>query len=195
MTIRKGEEWGVIVERPEHLAVARSDRELAATVAENPSQAVGVSGGDVFLTVGAPRERDALFRLAMDLLQIEADGVRHVAVAHVVARRSWWRGRIVGAMNVDHLGEWNAAPRAHPNDGRFDIVEVDPAMTVRQRLQARGRLVQGTHVPHPRITTSTSTRATWRFDRPHRLWIDGEQVGAVQEMTVSILPDAFAVHV
>ena len=195
MTIRKGEEWGSSVERPKHLAVARSDRELAALVADNPNQAVGVSGGDLFLSVGAPRERDPLFRLAMDLLQIEADGVQHFAVAHVVARRSWWRGRIVEAMNVDHLGEWKAAPRAHPNDGRFDIVEVDPAMTMRQRLQAHGRLVQGTHVPHPRINTSTSTRATWHFDRPHRLWIDGEPVGSVHEMTVSILPDAFAVHV
>ena len=54
-------------------------------------------------------------------------------------------------MNSDHLGTWNVAPRAHPNDGKLDVISVGRGMTFRQRLQARTRLELGTHVPHPAI--------------------------------------------
>ena len=55
----------------------------------------------------------------------------------------------------DVLGDraHDVAPRAHPNDGRFDVVEVSAAMPARARLQAWRRLATGTHVPHPDITT------------------------------------------
>jgi hypothetical protein len=195
MTIRKGEPWGSSVERPPGLMVAGSDRQLASLVADRLGQPLGVSNGDVYRSIGAPGERSELVRLPMDLLRVEADGRRLCAVAHVVVRRSWWYGGIVAVMNVDHVGEWNVAPRAHPNDGRFDVLEVDPAMTVRQRLQARGRLVQGTHVPHPKIATRTGTRSDWTFERAQRLWLDGEQVGSVRVLSVEVEADAFAIHV
>lgn len=195
MTIRKGEPWGDSVERRSDLIVASSDRQLAALAGERTDRPLGVSSGDLFRTVGAPGQRPEMVRLPIDLLRVEADGVTLSAVAHVVARRSWWRGGILAVMNVDHLGEWNVAPRAHPNDGRFDVIDVDRSMTIRERLQARGRLVQGTHVPHPRISTRTATEATWVFDRPRRLWLDGERVGSVLRLSVAIEPDAAAIHV
>jgi len=195
MTIRKGEEWGCSVQRPDRLVVAESDRALAALVASGQGNPLGVSGGDVFHSVGSPARRDPMQRLPMDLLHVEADGARHLAVAHVLVRRSWWRGEIVVVMNVDHLGEWNIAPRAHPNDGRFDVVEVAPSMSIRHRLQARRRLPQGTHVPHPDIRTRTGMEASWEFGRPQRLWIDGESIGSVRVLTVAVEPDAFAIHV
>jgi len=195
MTIRKGEPWGSAVARPQQLTVAGSDRELAELVAAGGEPPLGVSGGDLFATVGAPSGRDPVQRLPIDLLRIEADGVCHRAVAHVVVRRSWWRGRILAVLNVDHVGRWNVAPRAHPNDGRFDVVEVDPEMRLRQRLQARRRLPQGTHVPHPRISTRTGTSESWRFVGPHRLFVDGERVGSVHDLTITLEPDAFTIHV
>ncbi len=137
MTIRRGEQWGEVVDRPADLIVAASDKELARHVAERVERPLGVSSGDLFRTVGAPARRAQAVRLPIDVLRVDADGQTHLAVAHVVARRSWWRHEIVAAVNVDHVGDWNVAPRAHPNDGRFDVVEVDRAMTIRQRLQAR----------------------------------------------------------
>ena len=195
MTIRKGEPWGSAVARPQRLTLAESDRALAGLVAAGGELPLGVSGGDLFATVGAPAGRDPVQRLPVDLLRIEADGACYCAVAHVVARRAWWRGRIVAVLNVDHVGRWNVAPRAHPNDGRFDVVEVDPAMRFRQRLQARRRLPQGTHVPHPRISTRTGTSESWSFIRPHRLFVDGERVGSVHNLTITLEADAFAIHV
>ncbi len=195
MTIRKGEQWGTTVPRPEHLRIASTDRELAGLVAAGVEQPLGVSGGDVFGTVGAAAVRDPMQRLPMDVLRVQADGLSHCAVAHVIVRRSWWRGGILAVHNVDHVGHWNIAPRAHPNDGRFDVVEVDARMPIRQRLQARRRLAQGTHVPHPMISTRTGTRESWHFDLPQRLFVDGEHVGSAQDLTVTIEADAFSIHV
>ena len=195
MTIRKGEQWGTTVPRPEGLRIAGTDRELAAMSADAGGEPLSVSGGDVYSTVGGTFDRDPMQRLPIDALLIEADGVSHRAVAHLVVRRSWWRGGILAVLNVDHIGHWNAAPRAHPNDGRFDVVVVDTTMPIRQRIQARRRLPLGTHVPHPRISTRTGTRESWRFDRPQRLFVDGEQVGSVRDLTVTIEADAFSVHI
>ncbi len=197
VTIRKGEEWGSQVARPSDLRICRSDAELATAVAISEAVSLGVSNGDLHRTLGSPasHDRDSMQRLPVDLLRVTADGVALVAIAHVVARRSWWRGRIVAVMNTDHLGTWNLAPRAHPNDGRFDIVDVAPAMSLRDRLQARSRLPNGNHVPHPAITTRAVAAATWTFDQPMRLWIDGVRCGTVSHLEVQIEPDAFAILV
>jgi hypothetical protein len=195
VTIRRGEEWGVAVERPEPLTIARSDAELAGLVADGPPGAVALGGGDLFRAVGEPAPRPIMQRVPVDLLRVRLDGRDLVAVAHVVACRAWWCGPVVTVMNVDHLGSWNVAPRAHPNDGRFDVVEVDPSMSVRQRWQARRRLPSGTHVPHPAISTSTGAVREWVFDRPVRVWVDGQPAGRSRSLAVAIEPDAFELHV
>lgn len=195
MTIRPGEEWGVTVDRPAGLRLAATDRELARLTSLDPTEPIAAGGGDLHRSLGAPRVRSAMQLVPVDLLRVVADGVEHRAVAHAVARRGWWRGRIVAVMNVDHLGDWNVAPRAHPNDGRFDVVEVARAMGFRARWQARSRLPGGTHVPHPGITTRTARSADWEFEQPLELWLDGERVGAVRELCVELVPDAYDLHV
>jgi hypothetical protein len=193
VTIRKGEEWGIAVDRPPGLVVAGSDAELARLV--RGAAPLAVADGDVHRSLGGPEGRDRLQRVPVDLLRVSVDGAEHVAVAHVVARRSWWRGSIVAVMNVDHLGDWNVAPRAHPNDGRADIVEVAASMSLRARLQARRRLPLGTHVPHPAIATSTSNARTWEFANPLSVWIDGVRAGSCRRLAVAVEPDAFELHV
>lgn len=196
MTIRRGEEWGVPVDRPDDLALVSNDHELASIVGSNGrSRALTAGGGDLHRSLGSPGVRPTMLRVPIDLMHVTADGTEHVAVAHVVARRGWWRGPIVAAMNVDHLGEWNVAPRAHPNDGRFDVVEVAASMGLRARWQAYRRLPQGTHVPHPQIDARTATSADWEFRRPMALWLDGERLGEVRRLRVDLEPDAFELHV
>lgn len=196
MTIRRGEEWGATVARPAGVVVADSDAELASLVRRDPSGVYGLSGGDIFRSLGSPAPRDPLQRLPMDALEVRLDDREPtLAVAHVVARRGWWRGPLLAVMNADHVGDWNVAPRAHPNDGRADAVEVDPAMSLRHRWQARSRLTQGTHVPHPSITVRTLTEATWTFPRPVDVQLDGVAHGRAARISVTVLPDHFAIHV
>lgn len=197
MTIKRGQEWGVAVARPPGLVVLPSDAALAAAVAADPTGDYAVSGGDLHRSLGSPAvgERSELHRVTIDLLQVEADGHPHVAVAHAVMRRSWWRGRVVAAMNADHLGTWYVAPRAHPNDGRVDVVEAGPTLSLRDRWTARSRLPQGTHVPHPEVTVRASVRAEWTFGEPIDLWLDGVNAGRVRCVEITVASDAFALHV
>lgn len=195
MTIQRGQEWGVAVPRPDGLTVAGADAELARLVDRDPHGRFGLSGGDLFRSLGSPEPRDPMQRLPMDALAVSVDGRELLAVAHVVARRGWWTGPLLAVMNADHVGEWNVAPRAHPNDGRADVVEVDATMPVRHRWQARGRLPHGTHVPHPDIHVRTTAEESWTFDRGTRVRVDGVDVGMVTHLVVRVLPDHFEIHV
>ena len=189
VTIRPGEVWGSEVPRPADLALATCDREIVE--AAGP---IGLAGGDVYRSLGSPPERDPVQRVELDGIEVELDDQRRMlGVAHVVARRAWWRGRVIACMNVDHLGAWNVAPRAHPGDGRIDIVECSPTMGARDRWAARGRLAAGTHVPHPEIEVARVTRRRWEFDRPHRVWIDGVEAGRARTLSVRCLQDRFTV--
>lgn len=196
MTIRNGEPWGAAVARPTGLRTAHGDAELAALLAVEPAGDYAVDGGDLHRTVGAPSHAGGtVHRLPIDLLDVVSDRSQHVAVAHVVIRRRWWRGPVVFVCNVGHVGPWKVAPRAHPNDGRFDVVEVDASMSWRERWEARRRAPTGSHVPHPSISVRTATEWSWSDPAGARLWIDGIDVGECSAVRVAIRPDAAAIHV
>ena len=117
------------------------------------------------------------------------------AVAHVVARRSWWRGRIVAVFNCEHLGRWDVAPRGHPNDGLAEVLDVDATMTLRQRLQAWRRLPSGTHVPHPAISVSRGPTASWEFARAVGALRRRRSARRRPPLAVAVDADAYHLHV
>jgi hypothetical protein len=195
VTIRKGADWGERVARPAGLIVAGSDAELAELVGGGSTAPLALSSGDLHRTLGDHLDAPTVQRVALDVLRIVADGIHSCAVAHVVARRSWWRGPIVGVFNCEYLGSWDVAPRGHPNDGRAEVIEVDATMTMRARMQAWRRLPTGRHVPHPAIRVSQRSTATWEFAHPLALYVDGRRRGEVRELAVTVDPDAFQLHV
>jgi diacylglycerol kinase family enzyme len=154
-----------------------------------------VASGDLRRTLGAGSSGPTMHLVTLDLLHVVADGAEMCAVAHAVARRSWWRGRIVGVFNAEHLGRWDVAPRGHPNDGLADVIDVDPTMTRRQRVQAWRRLASGTHVPHPLIGASRTASVSWEFETPLILHVDGIRRGAVRHLAVTVDADAYHLHV
>ncbi|NNE10992.1 MAG: hypothetical protein HKN41_01970 [Ilumatobacter sp.] len=195
MTIRKGEPWGEPVERPDDLIRFDSDAGLASALAADPMGAFGVAAGDLHTALGGPPDRREMQRLPVDAMRVVTDRAEMHAIAHVVARRSWWRGPILVVANVGHIGDWNVASRAHPNDGRLDVVTVEPAMTMRQRWEARRRLPAGTHVPHPHIAVRSATTVEEVFERPMKITVDGRDVGHSRLLRVDVLPDAHVVLV
>ena len=74
--------------------------------------------------------------------------------------------------NGQYLDGSDLVPRGHPGDGRVEIQVY--ALTPGERAPMRRRLPSGTHLPHPRITT-TSGRSieVTTGDRPWPLMIDG----------------------
>jgi YegS C-terminal NAD kinase beta sandwich-like domain len=200
VTIRKGEAWGAVGALPAGAVTVRSDREArrvveAARRAGDPVPPLVLLGGDLCRTMGGRGDEARLARgeglvAPVDLGSVLLDGRQHWFVAHLVARRSWWSGRVVAAMNAEFLGRWDVAPRGHPNDGRLDVFDVRDSMPLRDRLAARKRLPTGGHLPHPAVEASRVPAVQVEFERPTPVWLDGERVGEARRLSVRLEPDA-----
>lgn len=202
MTISKGADWGETVERPLDLRVATNDHDLAVMLADGSGKPTAVSGGDVHRTVGARPlgDRDELLALPFDLLRVTLDDSQPlVAVAHVLARSpwragGWWRGDALAVMNAEFVGDYDVAPRGHPNDGRAETLRIGPEMGFRQRWEVRRRLPSARHLPHPSIATRPIRSMTWDFDRPQVISADGRKLGLARRLAIEVAPDAAVLH-
>lgn len=194
MTIRPGVAWGTPYDGPDPIEI-HDDATLASALAQEPgagpsvSPTVWVRGGDLHRSLGAPGRSTDRRALPLDLGFVRLDGGdERPFAAHVVARRRGWRGRFLVILNAAYLGDWNVGPRAHPNDGRLDVI--DGALTIGQRLQARRRVGSGSHLPHPALAASRVTSGSWDLGRSVPVWIDGRRAGPAQRIEVRIEPDA-----
>lgn len=203
MTIRPGAPWGRELPRPAGLVVADDDAALVRTIGVPDGPPVAAGSGDLARTLGVTSldHRSTLNEFPIDLLHLRLDdaGEPIVACAHVIARSPWsrghwFRGPILAAMNAEFVGEWDVAPRGHPNDGRMEVFEVDASMSVRDRIAARRRLRTGTHVPHPRVNTRSLRRGTWSFVRPLEVVVDGRRIGRASSLAIEVVPDAATVY-
>jgi hypothetical protein len=205
VTIARGQAWGELGPLPDDGVIVRTDAEAAAVVAAARAAGadpppIGLLGGDLCRTVGgrgdeARLHRDDAARLVVDLLVVRLDeGPEQIAVAHVLAhRRSWLLGPTVAVMNAAWIGEWNVAPRAHPNDGVADVLRAD--LGIGDRLKARARLPLGTHVPHPGITMERRRDDTIELTRPTPVFLDRRAAGRARRIDLRVEPDAVRIVV
>lgn len=203
-----GVDYGVAGEIPPDALAAGSDAAAGEIVAEarRANQAIPpvvLTGGDLARTLGVENDGAPLgaaattgtagTRVAVDVGAALVDGRLHWFVAHLVARRSWWRGRLLVAANASFLGRWNAAPRSHPGDGRLDVFDADPPLPV--RLAARRRLPSGTHVPHPRITQRRIAAAQYDLDPGLDVYLDGVRLDRARTLSLRVEPGALDVWI
>lgn len=123
------------------------------------------------------------------------DGDPTWGVAHIIARRHWLRDEVWLVMNAEFYGRYDVAPRSHPNDGKVDVVRVDPGMSWRERLQARQRARTGSHFPHRQMSSRSVAEADLRFEKSMVVWVDGVRLGTAQRLRVSVEPDAYTAYV
>ena len=202
MTIRRGDPWGEPAVCPPELKVVPTDRALRDWVLWHRRGGhqigdVGVAGGDLAKTCGGTgAARPCAAKVMVDVMRVTLDeGEPTWGVAHVVARRSWLTGELAIVMNAEYLGAYDVAPRSHPNDGKLDVLRIDPAMGWRDRLQARQRARVGSHLPHPHVASRTVTDVELRFERVMVVWIDGVRCGTATRLRVSNEPDALSIYV
>lgn len=197
MTIEKGQPWGRPGPLPADAVTVHTDAQARAVVerarrAGDDVPALGLLGGDLCRTLGGAGDEarlrsDEAVLLPVDLGAVLIDGRLHWFVAHLVARKRWWRGRVYAAMNAEFLGAWDVAPRGHPNDGLLDTFDV--TMSVGERFKARSRLPTGTHVPHPGIKERRVAAAQVDVGGLD-VWLDGELVGPAHSLSIRVEPDA-----
>lgn len=198
MTIEKGSLWGEPGPLDPDGVVVHDDAALRVIVEEArrsgaPLPMVGLLGGDLCRTVGgrgdvARLHSDEAMRLPVDVAAVTLDGRPHWFVSHLVVRRSWWWGRLVAVMNAQWIGQWDVAPKSHPNDGLLDVFDAD--LSLDDRLKARRRLNTGTHVPHPGIAQRRVKELHLDLARPTPVRLDGVGVGSASSITVTLEPGA-----
>ncbi|MBC8364473.1 MAG: hypothetical protein H8E59_05695 [Actinobacteria bacterium] len=201
MSIERGRDWGSRGPLPEDGVVVASNADLLDLVtrhrrAGSQIPPVALTGGDLWRTLGGAkgveRWRGELGqRLRVDLGTALLDGRLHWFCSHLVARRSWLRGRTWVAANAAHLDTWNIAPRAHPADGLLDVLDAD--LAVGQRIGAHRRLPGGNHVPHPEIRYTRTRAEQVEFDRPTPIWLDGRRTGTARRLSVRLDGEALLV--
>jgi YegS C-terminal NAD kinase beta sandwich-like domain len=100
------------------------------------------------------------------------------------------RATTVVIANGQFLDGLDVVPRGHPGDGRMEVQVY--ALQRGERKAMRTRLPQGTHVPHPRITTASGRSAvvTVSGGRLLPLTVDGVAHDPVEELRVDLLPAA-----
>lgn len=199
MSIEKGADWGGRGRPPTDLQVfddplTALDTITAARRANRDLPPIGLTGGDLVATLGGPTCTDVAsaheaLHVRVDLGAALIDGKMHWFLAHLVARRSWLRGRVVVVANAAFLGPWNIAPRAHPGDGVLDSLDT-VSMPLAERWKAHRRLATGSHLPHPDITVRRPKAAQYTFDRPTPVRLDGRLVGAARSVSVRVEPEA-----
>lgn len=209
MTIRKGQDWGSSAALAADAEVLDSDRAAsrllqAALDAGEPLPELGLVGGDLHRSLGAPRHRaqdlyDGVgMRFPVDVGTVRLDGgAPQVFLAHLVAtaRRgaALWSSRTLVVMNGTFRGELDLGPRAHPNDGRLDVT--DGVLPFQERRRGRTRARTGSHLPHPALRERRIRELTVAADDRWYVWLDDELVGDARTLDLACVPDATAVVV
>ena len=203
MTISKHLEWGRDILKPEDLVICQDDaaasRLLTGLISESKHlPIIAIKGSKLARalgTNGAQLESKSMRALPFDLIKINFtnssnEKVMVIAIGYALLRNSWWRGEITAVLNTSFIGDWDCAPRSHPNDGKFDVVSVGSQMRPMQRLIASRRLRLGTHLPHPQISTHQATNLELSSSALPNLFVDGQRFAKVSQISFTLLPDA-----
>jgi len=218
MTISKHGLYGTPVSRPTTLHVLQSDLEIAqhyssgdtattCTVTQGSiAQSLGISSG----RIQAPEPNQQMTLVNIDLLQIDYRTTTSLNANANANAKSSTTSRIVVAgtiaiqnrtllstclilSNSGLLRSRDVLPRAHPNDGFVDVLEVDPKISIRQRAIAWRRSATGSHLPHPSFRVSRSIDFQWSGSPAHMI-ADGVTYKGVVWLQCTVLADAMKLY-
>ena len=216
MTISKHGLYGTPVSRPSSLHVLRSDLGIAqhyvsgdtattCTVTQGSiAQSLGISSG----RIQDPDPNQQMTLVNIDLLQIDyrtttslnananakSSTTSRIVVAGTIAiQQRTLLSTCLILSNSGLLRSRDVLPRAHPNDGFVDVLEVDPKISIRQRAIAWRRSAIGSHLPHPSFRVSRSIDFQWSGSPAHMI-ADGVTYKGVVWLQCTVLADAMKLY-
>ena len=216
MTISKHGLYGTPVSRPSSLHVLRSDLGIAqhyvsgdtattCTVTQGSiAQSLGISSG----RIQDPEPNQQMTLVNIDLLQIDyrtttllnananakSSTTSRIVVAGTIAiQQRTLLSTCLILSNSGLLRSRDVLPRAHPNDGFVDVLEVDPKISIRQRAIAWRRSAIGSHLPHPSFRVSRSIDFQWSGSPAHMI-ADGVTYKGVVWLQCTVLADAMKLY-
>ncbi|MBJ7369113.1 MAG: hypothetical protein JHC65_11730 [Ilumatobacteraceae bacterium] len=174
--------------------VVNGDLELATSSTDNR---LILNGGDIAHSLGdpqAPAIGASCTEVPIDALRLtitlrNGNTITQIASSHVMIG-NWFRNRLICVTNGGFIGLKNVSPRAHPNDGFFDVMSLLPSMGFQQRYRARQKSILGTHTPHPLVETSRARTIEFSpLFRSETLRIDGRRIRSWGSLHIEIVPD------
>ena len=209
MTIQKNSAYGVPALRPSNLIILHDDRDIAdhfssalkvehCTVNKGSiAQSLGIRNGMTQLNASSDQQ---MTLVQIDLLQIDyrtttsGDAETRLVVAGTLSiqHRTFFSTTLI-LSNSGILQKRDVLPRAHPNDGFVDVLEIDPEISTRQRIIAWHRSLTGSHLPHPSFSVGRSRDFEWS-GRPSKMIADGVAVKGVVWLQCRVLPDAMSIY-
>ena len=213
MTRSKHGSYGTPVSRPPTLNVLQSDLEIAQHyVSGHTATPCTVTNGSIALSLGISSElnfRDSesnqqMTLVDIDLLQIDfrtrppstansSTSSRIVVAGTIAIQHRTPLSTCLILSNSGILRSRDVLPRAHPNDGFVDVLEVDPKISIRQRAIAWSRSATGSHLPHPNFRVSRSIDFQWSGS-PARMIADGVTYKGVVWLRCTVLADAMKMY-
>jgi len=200
MNIEKGRSWGSLSPLPPDGVIIKTNKELLEKVNNCKRQGIdlptfGLLGGDLWRTLGGRRAEERLYggeatTLDVDLGCALLDGKIFWFCAHMFIG-SKLKGEKIFISNVAHYGKTNPAPKAHPGDGKFDMLEVK--LSPFQTFKAVKRVSAGTHIPHPGIKYKQVSSEQFSFGKKLSIEIDGKNIGKFSTVSIRIENEALRV--
>ena len=200
MNIEKSRSWGSLSPLPPDGVIIKTNKELLEKVNNCKRQGIdlptfGLLGGDLWRTLGGRRAEERLYggeatTLDIDLGCALLDGKIFWFCAHMFIG-SKLKGEKIFISNVAHYGKTNPAPKAHPGDGKFDMLEVK--LSPFQTFKAVKRVSAGTHIPHPGIKYKQVSSEQFSFGKKLSIEIDGKNIGKFSTVSIRIENEALRV--
>lgn len=220
MTIRKHEDFGKSISRPLNLIELQDDRDIArrylqriinddsdAGDAVNHNSSFTVAHGSIAQALGIERKSNQkkesnssnMIQVSLDLIKIEYRTIANRTLTHeligagsVLLERTRLCNTFLIVSNSGIVNGRDIFPRAHPNDGLLDVLEIDSEISLRQRLVAWHKARIGVHLPHPQLHVSRHTQFEWA-GHPSRMVVDGASFHKVDWLRCSIVKDAISI--
>jgi len=198
--IRPGATWGVPASGAVGLEGRGSDVDLAKLVRSHPGELVRFvpnESCDLAKAIGLTAHTPASWEIPIDGIDLGDEWAVNMVVLGTRPNRvrRWTRSRslmvcvddrlvfdglatTVVLANGQYLAGLDLVPRGHPGDRRLEVQVY--ALRPGDRALMRRRLLSGTHVPHPDITSTTG----------RRIRVDGVGVRARMLWEVEVVPGA-----
>ena len=207
MVIKRGEDWGQRVPRPADLLVLNNDVQANQFLTKQlqgslPTQSIAILKSNIARSLGlngSDLNVEKMLKTRFDAIEIEfSDGDDKIShqcfLGNAVIRRSWLRGAMTGVFNTSFIAGRDWAPRAHPNDGKLDVLLLDDAMSLRQRITAYRLSRSGSHLPHPQLKYLQSQSYVVSDLDAAKLTVDSVEFGEVKYCSFRLVPDAISIY-
>lgn len=206
MTVQKGVDWGALVTTPGGPWASGGESDLSEHVNQGSSMPFQVTDGALYELLGHPASpvgSHMCRELPLDLISIEmttSGGVDmtlrgfNVVIRRRLTRGGMLRGSVVVASSLGMYRILRLSNRAHPNDGRMEVLAIDRA-PIRQRLLGFSRLRRGEDALSAHFRVSHESRFESEIPSGYVVLIDGRRVSAVRHVRLSVATDAVRIHI